>query len=711
MADNPKKKIAILGGGVGALTTACYLTDRPGWNEDYDVTIYQLGWRLGGKGASGRDPNHNDRILEHGLHVWFGWYENAWRTLRAIYAELDRAPGQPLATVDEAFTARQDIQMLEQVGNEWVPWNLDMPVHSGTPGESKVDPIAWDILISILDYVIQEVDHLLDGSDSVHPPPESIGGQILGPFRELFETFSDGVRQSALHVAHGWMKALAPGAEAARKSGDHTDQHKLIAKLLAHFRDWLSERIDDAVRGDTTLRRIWIIADLALTTLVGFLVDGVWENGLGVIDDRECREWLRDHGASEETINSTFLRAMYDCFFGFRNGDINDHCVAAGVGLGCMMRIGVAYSGSVLYEMNAGMGEVMVAPIYLVLKQRGVKFKFFQKVQALEPDASGTHIERIRIGVQATVKENKDYDPLFTVNDLAVWPDRPFYDQLDQGDELRDRKINLESHWADWNNVEDTTLERGVDFDTVVLGISLGGLQSICKPLTEVNSEWQEMLLKIPSMQTFGVQLWFRETLAEMGWEGPTRPAVAAPEPLDVWADMSQTLCREAYAYDDMPRSVIYLCGPLPGDFVKDHPPQDHEAPAQAWQQVFDLTADWLEKYPGWIWPRSVGQGKSLDWSKLFGDGQESGKDALKQQFLRANIDPTERYVLSPPVWNKLRMHPGESGFENLVLAGDWTWNVVNAGCVEAATISAMLASRAICGHPTSIAGEDFLTG
>jgi uncharacterized protein with NAD-binding domain and iron-sulfur cluster len=69
MSGGPKKKIAILGGGVGALTAACYLTERSGWNDEYEV----LGWRLGGKGATGRDLDHHQRILEHGLHVWFGW--------------------------------------------------------------------------------------------------------------------------------------------------------------------------------------------------------------------------------------------------------------------------------------------------------------------------------------------------------------------------------------------------------------------------------------------------------------------------------------------------------------------------------------------------------------------------------------------------------------------------------------------------------------
>ena len=78
-----KKKIAILGGGPGAISAAFDLTSKAEWREQFDVTIYQIGWRLGGKCASGR--GEHDRIEEHGLHLLGGSYENAFRMLRAAY--------------------------------------------------------------------------------------------------------------------------------------------------------------------------------------------------------------------------------------------------------------------------------------------------------------------------------------------------------------------------------------------------------------------------------------------------------------------------------------------------------------------------------------------------------------------------------------------------------------------------------------------------
>ena len=49
--------------------TAFELTATPELRARHSVTVYQLGWRLGGKGASGRNAGHGNRIEEHGLHV------------------------------------------------------------------------------------------------------------------------------------------------------------------------------------------------------------------------------------------------------------------------------------------------------------------------------------------------------------------------------------------------------------------------------------------------------------------------------------------------------------------------------------------------------------------------------------------------------------------------------------------------------------------
>ena len=54
------------------------------------------------------------------------------------------------------------------------------------------------------------------------------------------------------------------------------------------------------------------------------------------------------------------------------------------------------------------------------------------------------------------------------------------------------------------------------------------------------------------------------------------------------------------------------------------------------------------------------------------------------------------------------RLHSGDTGYGNLVFAGDWTFTGLNYGCVEAAVMSGMEACRAICGSPKIIFGENY---
>ena len=77
------KRVAILGGGIAALSTAFEITNTPG----YAVTIHTLGWRLGGKCASWRGPD--GRIEEHGIHGFLGSYYNAMPMLAALSVGLD----------------------------------------------------------------------------------------------------------------------------------------------------------------------------------------------------------------------------------------------------------------------------------------------------------------------------------------------------------------------------------------------------------------------------------------------------------------------------------------------------------------------------------------------------------------------------------------------------------------------------------------------
>ena len=60
-------------------------------------------WAGDSAGKSTPDSGAHDRIEEHGLHLWFGFYENTFRLIRECYDELDRDLDAPLAHVDDAF--------------------------------------------------------------------------------------------------------------------------------------------------------------------------------------------------------------------------------------------------------------------------------------------------------------------------------------------------------------------------------------------------------------------------------------------------------------------------------------------------------------------------------------------------------------------------------------------------------------------------------
>ena len=67
------------------------------------------------------------------------------------------------------------------------------------------------------------------------------------------------------------------------------------------------------------------------------------------------------------------------------------------------------YRGAFFWRMNAGMGDVVFAPLYQVLKRRGVRFEFFHRLRnvGLAPQADGSYVQALDFDVQAQVKSIK----------------------------------------------------------------------------------------------------------------------------------------------------------------------------------------------------------------------------------------------------------------------------------------------------------------
>lgn len=716
----------MLGGGLGAMTTAYWLTNQDGWDDEYEVTVYQMGWRLGGKGASGRDmrPGFGHRIQEHGLHIWFGFYDNAFHMMRDALAKLHAMPEPPVATfpdVQHAFTPQSLITLEEEYGGAWEHWPLLFPTNGDTPGTGG-EINLWDALVDMLGWLQELLDQFLDGR------PKHAAG--LAPRPE--------------HTVPHWVEKLLGGAERAEATLLHravaiaramhtdpsvhaTEHHSLLADLIRAFLDGLWLLVCDDL-DDTFVRRLWLIMDLGGTTAVGVLRERLLVVGFEAADVYDYMEWLGVHGAKPITQTSAPVMAIYDLVFGFDRGDTTKPNFAAGTCTRGVLRMLFTYKGALMFKMMAGMGDTIFTPFYGALRARGVKFEWFHRVDELELTPDRTRVGRIRMGVQVNLTEQARRDgywPLVRVAGLDCWPQDPLWDQLEDADKLQHDPYNpghpydLESYYTSWKDVGSKVLEVGKDFDLVVLGISVGALPTLCGELVAANQDWAAMVSKVATVRTQGVQLWLTPTVEQLGWKIPDwaagdpskglDPVLGAyAQALDTWADMSHLLPVEDWPEKYEPGSVAYFCGPFT-DGPEPHAFTDHALPRRELDRCIREGLQWFDRNLGYVWPNGTSpqHPTGVNPALLVDPGDGQGRDRFLAQWWRVNVDPTERYTLSVKGSTAARLRPDRSGFTNLYLAGDWTWNgVLNAGCVEATVASGMHASRAICGRPERIVGE-----
>ncbi len=731
-----KEKLAILGGGVGAVTAAFALSED-GWQDRFEsITIYQQGWRLGGKGASGRGPN--DRIEEHGLHIWLGFYENSFRCLRECYEELGRAAGSPLATVDEAFARSSRIGVEDFHDAEWSHWVGDFPEDDripGVPDEHDRELDAWEYVVRTMRLMATAVHSLRQQPDDEKPMrltplrPTTAGSTpvLLSPTmpddesslerRTAAKTF-DRIAGRLLDAAYTTLLAGLEVAEVVGSAVGASNSSRLaaLAPHLDTFTNIIRRWVESLNDGDDERRRLWYVIELGTASIRGILAHGLVDHpdGFDAIDEYDYVDWLLVHGVSPEAAQSAVVRTLiYDLPFSYYSGDYDRPFAAAGAALRLVGRFFLDYKGAIMWKMCAGMGDTIFAPYYEVLKRRGVKFEFFQQVRALHLDASGESVESVTMRRQAVLASpDREYQPLRPVKGLPCWPSEPIADQLVTPVNADD----LEWWFADAadaggggarshgpTEVGDYELVRGEDFDTILFGISLGAVPHVAAELVERHAVWKEMVEGIPTCQTQAFQVWLKKSTEELGWPDGWATVGGYVEPFDTWGDMSHLIDSESFP-EGRVGSIAYFCNVLPDD----PDPTRRTQPgylAEAREQVKANALEFLRHNVGQLWPTGVQRyPDDFDWSLLvqMDPAQEhvTGMARFDSQFWRANVDPSERYVMACPGNTKYRILPGETGLTNLVVAGDWTYTRINAGCVEAATISGLLASNALTGFP-----------
>jgi len=696
MAPSGVKKVAVLGGGIGALAAAYKLTQQDGWQNKFDITVHQLGWRLGGKGASARNAACSNRIEEHGLHVWAGFYENAFRLMNDAYANLKR-PASPIQTVQQAFLPQGHVVLAENHGG-WLPWELYFPQQPGWPGDGSTPapPNPASYLAYVLDWLHANYTALpLPLRLALQAPPASAIPAHIAAMTPVPPPPAATAGGNLLGQAHAISLRASAGALALPDAAD------AVGWLVGGFRDHLGVLGGLIDEGMTELRRLFIVLDLLSSVAQVFASEGVLEHGFGALDGYELTGLLRQYGAAEETLASPLLASAYDYVFGYLGGDRARPSLSAASAFEGFCRLLFTYKRALFFKMAAGAGEIIFAPLYEVLQARGVHFAFFHRVLELTPQDG--QIGAIRIAVQADPIA-AEYDPLVDAGGLACWPSEPLYAQLANGAELQAKGIDLECDWENYQ-LREVTLQRGSDFDEVILGIPPGALATICAPLATPGSRWQRMLDEIPTVCTQALQLWNGPTLAALG--SPFAAPQPQPDPVgptltgfapafDTWSDMSHLLQREGWGPGG-PGSIAYLCAVL-----QDPPPVPPGGDPQprATAQARANAVAWLNGEAGALWPKAAGNAGFL-WDVLHAASGATGEARLDDQYWRANIGGSERYVLSPPGTLAARLAPGDSGYANLYLAGDWVRvAAINAGCMEVAVMAGFGAAAALAGVP-----------
>ena len=191
-------------------------------------------------------------------------------------------------------------------------------------------------------------------------------------------------------------------------------------------------------------------------------------------------------------------------------------------------------------------------------------------------------------------------------------------------------------------------------------------------------------------------------------------------QPHNTVADMSHLLERENWSSiggsaAGGPKAIYDGCGPLslPRDMQRRN---DTGFPADQDTAAHVRACQWLRTSLQFLLPGAMYRGypesfpNTLNFGRLYDPDGPKIPASLQfdAQFWRANIDPSERYVLSRKGTTSQRVRANETGYDNLVLAGDFTFTAFNYGCVEAAVMSGMEAASAICGQAIPIAGANF---
>ncbi len=716
-----KLRVAVLGGGPAACAAAYYLARQ---RDDYDVSLYTMGWRLGGKCAAGRNPAAHDRIEEHGLHAFLGFYRNAMRTVAEVYADAGRSVATTGGPFAGAFRAQADVGVLDRFANRWAYFPTPLGANERVPGavppgaeEAPVDfAIALRGLLRRISVELGHLDGVADDDEGTRGRPnvEAVSSALATPWREGIAGVVAWMEREGSIALEGFVET-PPAASSVKRA---------TIALLEEVRSGLAWYYAGRVEGSRSAWFRWGGLDVLLTIAIGVLVESTLD--FDELDDRDLIAWLLEHGLAPEHAAISTIGQVYETLFAHAP-DLPYRLdgLACGVGLRWFLLVSFGYDGYPAYDFRWSCPETLMTPYYEALREHGAQIHFFHRVEAIELEGAGDepHLARVRLRVQATVRGKGPYDPFVPGASEAdappAWPLVPNFEQLVEGEALQQGRVDLEDVYAGWDGVEDRVLEQGRDFDVCILGIPIGALPPIVAPLIDPSGRhfdprWKAMVDHTALIQTVSAQLWFDRDAAAMFDESPVAVEAGGPptrglltgfvQPQGSLGDMTPLVGAERWP-DPPPRLLTYHTGalvagarlPAPGPSARGFPAEQR---AQ-WRALFER---WLRDNHAALFDRGPREFEAFLAALRTPEGQElAGVERLAAQAFSIACQPSDLYVLSRPGETRHRLAPSASGVRFLLLAGDWTKTDMNCGCVEAATQSGMLAARALSNEPRYI--------
>ena len=177
-----KRKVAVIGAGPSGLAAAFGLS-LPEARDQFEVHVYQMGWRAGGKASTGRNADKYNRVEQNGSHYLFGCYHNCFALARQAYDEL--GPEAGFGTLADNFTPCSVLVGSARAGEESEPSFIFFPTNLALPGTGARYAQPFDYLLMLFQLWLSFVLGIFNHGDDPTAASRFVGALFpLCPFQE-----------------------------------------------------------------------------------------------------------------------------------------------------------------------------------------------------------------------------------------------------------------------------------------------------------------------------------------------------------------------------------------------------------------------------------------------------------------------------------------------------------------------------------------------